>query len=192
MSAEAMSTLKAFRSKNKLQKIALNMIAHFVEDEKIEDLHLMFETMDVNKDGTLELKEIMDGMTNSGLGDLANQITEVFKENDNDASGKVDYREFIAATMNKKVALSHDYVWQVFKQFDTDHSGTINKDNLATILSSGQATKFSQVVGLQKTEIEELMTKYDKDGSGDIDFDEFMSLLSEGRETLRLSQKSKK
>merc|ERR1719421_2525215 len=178
LSAVAMDSLKAFRHKGKLQKIALNMIAHFVEDEKIEDLHLMFETMDVNK----------DGMTNSGLGDLANQITEVFKEIDNDASGKVDYREFIAATMNKKVALSHDYVWQVFKQFDTYHTGTINKDNLATILSSGHVTKFTQVVGLEKTEIEELMAKYDKDQNGVIDFEEFMALLQEGRDTLRLSQ----
>merc|ERR1719191_1288794 len=192
MSAEAMSTLKAFRHKGKLQKIALNMIAHFVEDEKVEDLHMMFETMDVNKDGTLEIREIKDGLESAGLSDLVGQISDAMSALDNDGSGKVDYREFIAATMNKKVALTHDYVWQVFKQFDTDHTGTINRDNLATILSSGQATKFSQVVGLQKTEIDELMSKYDKDGSGDIDFDEFMSLLSEGRETLRLSQKSKK
>jgi calcium-dependent protein kinase len=192
MSADAMKTLKAFRSKNKLQKIALNMIAHFVDDEKIEDLHMMFETMDVNKDGTLELREIMDGMTNSGLGDLANQITDVFKEIDNDGSGKVDYREFIAATMNKKVALSHDYVWQVFKQFDVDHSGTINRDNLTTILSGGHMTKFSQVVGLEKQDIDELMTKYDTDKNGVIDFDEFMAMMQEGRDTIRLSKNSNK
>merc|ERR1719359_2455554 len=127
-------------------------------------------------------------MTNSGLGDLADDIANLMGELDNDGSGKVDYREFIAATMNKKVALTHDYVWQVFKQFDTDHTGSINKDNLATILSSGHVTKFTQVMGLEKTEIEDLMTKYDKDGNGVIDFDEFMILLQEGRDTLRLSQ----
>merc|ERR1719326_54135 len=122
-------------------------------------------------------------MKSSGLAELVNDMTQVMKELDNDGSGKVDYREFIAATMNKKVALSHDYVWQVFKQFDTDHSGTINKDNLATILSSGHVTKFTQVVGLEKQEIEDLMVKYDKDKNGVIDFDEFMELLQEGRET---------
>merc|ERR1719326_2378835 len=130
-------------------------------------------------------------MKSSGLAELVNDMTQVMKELDNDGSGKVDYREFIAATMNKKVALSHDYVWQVFKQFDTDHTGTINRDNLATILSSGHSTKFSQVVGLEKQEIEELMTKYDKDANGVIDFDEFMALLQEGRDTIRLSQKDK-
>merc|ERR1719326_2341778 len=144
--------------------------------------------MDANKDGTLELKEIKDGLQNAGLGDIVNELSDIMKQLDNDGSGKVDYREFIAATMNKKVALSHDYVWQVFKQFDTDHTGSINKDNLATILSSGHVTKFQQVVGLQKTEIEELMTKYDKDSNGVIDFDEFMCLLQEGRDTIRLSQ----
>jgi calcium-dependent protein kinase len=191
LSAIAMDSLKAFRHRGKLQKIALNMIAHFVEDEKVEDLHMMFETMDVDKNGTLEIREIKDGLESAGLADLGNDIAAVMKELDNDGSGKVDYREFIAATMNKKVALTHDYVWQVFKQFDTDHTGSINKDNLATILSSGHVTKFTQVVGLQKQEIEELMTKYDKDQNGVIDFDEFMALLQEGRETLRLSQKSK-
>merc|ERR1719359_1000378 len=130
-------------------------------------------------------------MTNSGLGDLADDIANLMGELDNDGSGKVDYREFIAATMNKKVALSHDYVWQVFKQFDTDHSGSINKDNLATILNSGQITKFSQVVGLQKSEIEELMSKYDTDKNGVLDFDEFMALLQEGRDSIRLSQKDR-
>jgi calcium-dependent protein kinase len=191
LSASAISTLKAFRQKNKLQKIALNMIAHFVDDEKVEDLHMMFETMDADKSGTLEIREIKTGLENAGLPDLANDIAGVMKEIDNDGSGAVDYREFIAATMSKKVALTHDYVWQVFKQFDTDHTGTINKDNLATILNSGQVTKFSQVVGLQKSEIEELMSKYDTDKNGVLDFDEFMALLQEGRDSIRLSQKDR-
>jgi len=124
----------------------------------------MFAEMDVDKNGTLEIREIKEGLANAGLQDIEKDITALMQELDNDGSGKVDYREFIAATMNKKVALTHDYVWQVFKQFDTDHTGSINKDNLATILSSGHVTKFTQVVGLEKTEIEELMTKYDKDG----------------------------
>merc|ERR1719313_3235052 len=113
-------------------------------------------------------------------------MTAIMKELDTDGSGKVDYTEFIGATMNKKVALTHDYVWQVFKQFDTDHTGTISKDDLATILSSGKMTKFSQVVGLQKNEIEEIMAEYDLDGSGDIDFDEFVAFMLDAK---GLSQK---
>jgi calcium-dependent protein kinase len=186
LSADAMTGLKAFRTKGKLQKIALNMIAHFVDDEKVEDLHMMFETMDANGDGTLTMAEIRDGLDQAKLADLVNEITAVMEELDNDGSGKVDYREFIAATMNKKTALTHDYVWQVFKQFDTDNSGSINKDNLATILN-GHEMKFTQVVGLEKKEIEDLMEKYDKDGNGIIDFDEFMAMMQEGRDTVRLT-----
>jgi calcium-dependent protein kinase len=189
LSAVALESLKSFRSRGKIQKIALNMIAHFVEDEKVEDLHKMFETLDENNDGTLTIVEIKNSLEKLECAELVNDMTELMKSLDNDGSGKVDYREFIAATMNKKVALTHDYVWQVFKQFDTDHTGSINKDNLATILTSGSVTKFTQVVGLAKQEIEELMTKYDKDQNGVIDFDEFMTLLQEGRETIRLSNK---
>ena len=122
LSSAALASLKCFRYKSKFQKIALNMIAHFVDDEKVQDLQQMFATMDKDQDGTLGTREMKDGLVRAGFAELVIDFEDTMKELDHDNSGKVNYKEFVAATMNKQVALSQDYLWQAFKQFEKSNS----------------------------------------------------------------------
>ena len=67
------------------------MVAHFVDDEKIEDLHKMFTTMDKDNNGTLEVSEIKEGLMQFGLTDLATDFETTI---DIHGSGMVDYYVF--------------------------------------------------------------------------------------------------
>ena len=110
LSVSAIDSIKDFRQKGKLQKLALNMIAHFVEDEKVTELKLMFQTMDTDGNGTITIEEMKAGLESVGLAELTANLDQTMKALDNDGSGKIDYSEFIAATLEKKTALSYDYV----------------------------------------------------------------------------------
>jgi len=181
LSVQAVESLRAFTKKNKLQKAALHMIAKYVEDDKVNDLQKMFETMDKDGDGTLTILEVKKGLLEAGLKELTSEMEKTMQDLDTDGSGKIDYSEFLAATMDKKVYMQYDVVWAVFKQFDVGHHGKITRDDLAMILTGGEVKHFEDAIGMQKSEIEDIMSQYDKDNSGDIDFDEFMALMNEGK-----------
>jgi len=185
LSVSAIDSIKDFRQKGKLQKLALNMIAHFVEDEKVTELKLMFQTMDTDGNGTITIEEMKAGLESVGLAELTANLDQTMKALDNDGSGKIDYSEFIAATMEKKTALSYDYVWQVFKQFDRDNNGTINKDELAQILSDGHFSDYGHADGLSKADVEKTIDSFDTNHDGVIDFDEFMAAMMDNRGDLK-------
>jgi calcium-dependent protein kinase len=177
LSTTAITSLKEFRKKDRLQKVALQMIAKYVDDTKVDDLQKMFESMDEDKNGTLTLAEMKTGLEKNGLGELVAEMEETMKEIDNDGSGLIDYSEFLAATMGRKVYLQYDYLWQVFKQFDATRSGKISKDDLVQVLSGGKDKKFEAGKTDVMKDVDDIMLKYDTDKSGDIDFDEFMELM---------------
>jgi len=180
LSKSALSNLRAFKSRDKLQRASLHLLTKWVTDDAVSNLKQMFQTMDVDGDGTLTYVEIQQGMRQSGMADAGTDLEGLLKEIDCDGSGKIDYSEFLAATIGRKQYLQEDKVWQVFKHFDFDHTGTINRDNLACILSGGDHRKFADAVGREKDEIEQIMSLHDKDGNHELDFDEFLALMKSG------------
>merc|ERR1719375_3112021 len=177
LSTTAVDSLRAFRQKDRLQKVALQMIAKYIDDNKVDDLKKMFASMDADGNGTLTLQEMKEGLEKNGLKDLVAEMEETMKQLDNDGSGLIDYSEFLAATMSRKVYLQYDYLWQVFKQFDSSRTGKITKDDLSLVLSGGKDKKYVQGKTPVMADIDEIIEKYDTDKSGDIDFDEFMELM---------------
>lgn len=177
LSTTAVDSLRAFRQKDRLQKVALQMIAKYIDDNKVDDLKKMFASMDADGNGTLTLQEMKIGLEKNGLQELVKEMEETMKQLDNDGSGLIDYSEFLAATMSRKVYLQYDYLWQVFKQFDSSRTGKITKDDLSLVLSGGRDKKYVQGKTPVMADIDEIIEKYDTDKSGDIDFDEFMELM---------------
>merc|ERR1712216_49004 len=181
----AVDSLRSFRQKDRLQKVALQMIAKYVDDAKVDDLQKMFASMDADGNGTLTLGEMKEGLEKNGMKDLVKEMEETMKQLDNDGSGLIDYSEFLAATMSRKVYLQYDYLWQVFKQFDSSRTGKITKDDLSLVLSGGKDKKYVAGKSPIMSDIDEIMAKYDVDHSGDIDFDEFMELMRGKVETTK-------
>ena len=57
--------------------------------------------LDKNKDGTLTLEEMKEGIEELKQSSIDIDIEEIFKSIDTEHSGKIDYTEFLAASMDK-------------------------------------------------------------------------------------------
>ena len=57
--------------------------------------------LDKNKDGTLTLEEMKEGIEELKQSSIDIDIEEIYKSIDTEHSGKIDYTEFLAASMDK-------------------------------------------------------------------------------------------
>ena len=103
-----MENLKAFRSKNKLKKAALTVIASEVGGKELLDLKNMFLELDADNSGTLTINEIHQGLKDCGFKNVPEELQKVMDSVDSDGSGKIDYTEFIAASMSQREYLQEE------------------------------------------------------------------------------------
>jgi calcium-dependent protein kinase len=168
--------LRNFTGVSKLKKVALTMIAKQMDPNMIEELKKTFTLLDENRDGTLTMKEILDGCAKHKV-DLADDFKKTLESLDTDGSGTIDYTEFIAATMTTKEYMKKEQIWQAFRTFDKDGDGQISKAELKLLLADGN--NVGDVAGLEQ-QIEEMIKEADLDGDGVISWEEFNALMEKG------------
>ncbi|CAE8623275.1 unnamed protein product [Polarella glacialis] len=176
LSAGLVANLQGFRSKNKLKKAALHVIASQMSDAQIKSLRDIFMSLDSDGDGLLTAKELTDGMNKAGFTEIPADFAAILKDVDSNGSGVIDYTEFLAATLDKKAYIQEDVVWAAFRVFDRDGNGKISKQELEQVLNDGE------VAALAVRDIAELLQEVDKNGDGEIDFDEFFTMMRNERQ----------
>jgi len=168
--------LRSFRSKNKLKKAALNIIAGQMSESEIADLRETFKALDANGDGFLTVTELRDGIDKAHLRRPLIDLDAVVEGVDADGSGLIDYTEFLAATLDKRVYLQRDVCFSAFAVFDQDGDGRITLDELKQILENGAVEHV-----FEGCKSEDLLREVDANGDGSIDFEEFMEMMRGGR-----------
>jgi len=123
--------------------------------------------MDKNKDGTLTLEEVKEGV--AALKDTTLNVEDIFKSIDTDGSGVINYTEFLAATIDQKLYLKEERLYEAFRAFDKDGSGKISIDEIKSILKVGED---------EQGKLEETMKTFDTNGDGEIDYNEFIIMMS--------------
>lgn len=159
--------LRSFRSACKLKKVALTLIAQQLKDEELQELQATFRTLDTNKDGTLTMVEIQEGMRKAKI-EMPPDMMEIMKGLDTDDSGSIDYTEFIAATITQKQYLKKEVMWAAFRVIDKDGDGVVTKAELAQLLKEDPDMAF----------IDAMVKEVDTDGDGTISFDEFCAMMA--------------
>ena len=159
--------LKNFDNLYKLTKYALGFIASRVGDEDISTLRKIFEEMDTNKSGILDINEIKAGIDKM---EKDKEITEEEKEKiinsiDTDKSSKIEYNEFLAACMDQKIYLREEYLLSAFMMLDLDGSGKISKSEIKQALNGD----------VDNETLEKIIQEYDLNGDGEIDYKEFVA-----------------
>merc|ERR1712139_715814 len=162
---------------NKLQNMAMNAIAHGLQDKEIEELKNLFISLDDNGDGQLTMEEITSGLGKLGMEGMGARMLKIMEECDTDGNGVIDYTEFLAATLDRKRVIQRDVCWNAFRVFDKDGSGKIDTDELIAVLASDEV---KDVMAVTDEMVPQILKDADANGDGEIDFDEFMEMMKKG------------
>ena len=160
-------SLKNFGNLYKLTKYVLGFIASRINEEDISHLRQIFEEIDTNKSGTLNINEIKEGIDKM---EKEREITEeekdlIIKQIDTDKSSKIEYNEFLTACLEQKVYLREENLLSSFMMLDYDGSGKISKSEIKKALNGD----------IDNETLEKIIQEFDLNGDGEIDYKEFMT-----------------
>ena len=160
------SSLKNFGNLYKLTKYALGFVASRIGDEDIINLKKIFEEIDTNKSGTLNINEIKEGLEKMSKekGMSEEEKLEIVKRIDTDNSHKIEYNEFLAACLDQKVFLREENLLSAFMMLDYDGSGKISKSEIKRALNGD----------ISNENLDKIIQEFDLDGDGEIDYREFV------------------
>ena len=172
--------LHAFVAMNRLKKIALNVIATQLTESEIGDLRRLFDDIDTDKSGTLELSELEQALA-STHGTVHDQIQTLMQGIDLDENQSIDYHEFLAATMERNHYMKEDRVQKAFDYFAClESNGDANQIEFCTLVDILGGAHHAEAV----------LSDFDQDGDRKIDFEEFKVLISSGPHPSKVSQLS--
>ena len=160
-------SLKNFGNLYKLTKYVLGFIASRINEEDISHLRQIFEEIDTNKSGTLNINEIKEGIDKM---EKEREITEeekdlIIKQIDTDKSSKIEYNEFLTACLEQKVYLREENLLSSFMMLDYDGSGKILKSEIKKALNGD----------IDNETLEKIIQEFDLNGDGEIDYKEFVA-----------------
>ena len=196
----AIDHLWTFAHLGRLRKTVLLAVSQSMTSREISNLNLIFEEMDITKDGTIgfmELTHVMrkhceeanaraaaernsdddDGLPRETMMmPTEDELRQLFNELDQDGSGLIKYSEFIAACLEQNVAYSDGVIADAFKKMDLDHSGEITKDNLMSLMrtASGDAGMSDEQV---EETVERMLSEGDIKGDGVISLEELQQVM---------------
>ncbi|CAK0786958.1 Calcium-dependent protein kinase 2 [Coccomyxa viridis] len=161
--------MQGFLHMNKLKKEALKVMAAGMSPEEIAGLRSLFQSLDVDKSGTVTLDELREGLAKQGSPITQKEVEALMESIDVDATGSIDYDEFLAATMNMSQLQMEENMYRAFQHFDTDNSGTISQAELREALR--------RLPGDLDKNIDEILAEVDKDKNGEVDYEEFCEMM---------------
>lgn len=88
--------------------------------DELDDIEKLFRALDTNKDGTLDVEELQNGLKVYMTDFKHSKINWVnfMSMLDTDQSGTIDFTEFRAAAQNILVALNKENLAKAFRMFD--------------------------------------------------------------------------
>lgn len=128
--SEIIASMEAYAEAEEMKQLALEVIAFATPPHLLERHRNIFQTIDVDDSGTIDLQEFKDAMSSSSQ--LSSERVEhIFQTIDVNDSGEIDYTEFLAATVSTHSAdvVGHS-VRAAFTMLDNDSDGFITRMDL--------------------------------------------------------------
>lgn len=177
---QVLANLRRFSNLSDFLSLCSASLAHQLTISPLDSMYRVFQELDDNGDGVLELREVRDGFEKI-LGVDSPELEDIdgmFSKLDLDGSGAIDYTEFCAACLEKRMCGQVEALWGAFKAFDVyDSDGRISEDEIAFVLADAGRGNWS--LETCKRLAHEAVERFDRDGNGLIDFEEWTQMMNE-------------
>ena len=150
----------------------ITQMAEKLNEEKIEELRKVFNSMDANGDGEISGAELSYALRQAGITMNSEELNDLVADLDVDGDGKVDFSEFVnLASKGFKDVDSEEELKEVFMVFDKENKGVISPGQIKYVMRCLQEQFTDE-------EIDELIMEGDRDGDGMLSFEEFLGLMN--------------
>jgi len=131
----------------------------------------MFESLDLDKSGTLSMEELHKGLEKVGIQQDAQVVMNLL---DLDQNGDISYTEFLAGAMQTVEDVTERVVQYAFETFDVDNDGFITMNELRSMLSDRGPLADVLPDGTTVTEVMNEVSN----GQGQISLSDFRSFMT--------------
>lgn len=154
-----------------------------VKSDLYEEIRQTFNLFDKNNDGSIDVKELGDGLRALGNNPTDAEVEQMMRDADSkvNPNGKLEFNEFYdLMTANlKSFDEEESSLMEAFKNFDKNGNGSIDKEELREALMNMGFSK------LTNDEVDELFAEADTDNSGSIDYRELVAVLTNSKEKVK-------
>ena len=132
----AFNNMKSFRIGFQLQRMALMHLAKtFIAQKEKSVLKMLFDALDEEKDGEIELKEfVMQLNEKFDIQVTVKAMEAIMKQIDLDYDGKVQFTEFLIAASDKRALFTNKNLAMCFEFIDHDGDGEISTADLQVFM----------------------------------------------------------
>jgi len=164
---------------SKFLSLCMASAARQLDCSSLKDIQDVFQKLDVNHDGAIDLEELKKGLeqTHGVDSEQASNVSRMFEQLDLDSSGSIDYTEFCAAALGEKMLEQENILWMAFKTFDVkSDDDKVHIEEISNVLNK------SNVRVAWRPEVcdavaKEIMEMFDTNDVGYLDFDAWVKMM---------------
>ena len=131
----------------KLKKAALGYIATHLTPAEVGDLGEIFESIDLDKDGSMSLKDLDHALTTRQFSpDLLERLRNLRDDLSLTGDEKLNWKDFLAAMMDERLLVREDKIRMAFDHFRNTEDNCLEVKDLISVLGGEYATK--EIIGL--------------------------------------------
>lgn len=178
MTAEIVYNLRTFHQQTAMKKIALQVIAQQLSDEVIAERRIVFDNLDEDAKGNLEVPVVKKAISSMKIPDMDDdEIDSILKDVSFDDDKKIiTYTQFLAATIDRHQYLrTEETVRAAFQTFDLESRGSFSAVELGYLFGNNEALAAALEKG--SLDLEDLIKEADLNEDDKIDFDEFFEMM---------------
>ena len=148
-----------------------------IQKKEKDQLKMIFDALDEEKDGEIELKEFVIQLNEKfDIFVTVNEMEQIMKQIDLDYDGKIQFTEFLAAACNKVALFSPENIEETFHFIDADNDGEITKEDLIIFLGGDDENEC--LVG-------NILANADENNDGGLELHEFSAIMMQVLETTK-------